>query len=58
MYTTNMAIKFADGTTVIGLITTKDETAYRTKRPQFNAVVSAQKPLSQHYKNQGAELLL
>ncbi len=44
-HSSNAIVKFADDTTVIGLITDNDETAYR---------VSGEPPLTQHRQDQGA----
>ena len=47
MHSSNSIIKFADDTTVVGLITPNDETAYR------EAVVTAKQPLTQRQQNKG-----
>ncbi|KAI3369483.1 hypothetical protein L3Q82_007490 [Scortum barcoo] len=51
-HSSNTIIKFADNTTVIGLITGDDETAYREVRGQSpDILVPGQQPPSQRQQN-------
>ncbi|KAI3352074.1 hypothetical protein L3Q82_020887, partial [Scortum barcoo] len=55
-HSSNTIVKFADDTTVIGLITGDDETAYREVRGQSpDILVPGQQPPSQHQQNKGAD---
>ncbi|KAI3357172.1 hypothetical protein L3Q82_015631 [Scortum barcoo] len=52
----NAIVKFADDTTVIGLITSDDKTAYREVRGQRpDILVPGQQPPSQRQQNKGAD---
>ncbi len=50
----NVIVKFADDTTVIGLITDNDETAYREEVSTLTKWWSGEPPLTQHRQDQGA----
>jgi hypothetical protein len=50
MHTSN-SIKFVDDTTVVGLITNNDETAFRAEVRGIWSVVSEKQPLTQHQQN-------
>ena len=47
MHASNSIIKFVDDTTVVGLITNNDKTAYREEVRALKSVVSAKQPLTQ-----------
>ena len=50
-HASNSIIKFADNTTVVGLITNIDETAYREELRALGVWCSGKQPLTQHKQN-------
>ncbi len=53
-HSSNVIVKFADDTTVIGLITDNDETAYREEVSTLTKWCQEEPPLTQHRQDQGA----
>ncbi|KAI3356470.1 hypothetical protein L3Q82_017685, partial [Scortum barcoo] len=52
-YSTNTIVKFADDTTIVGLISDNDETHYREEIQHLTQWMLKQQPCSEHQQDQG-----
>ncbi|KAI3377145.1 hypothetical protein L3Q82_000343 [Scortum barcoo] len=53
IHSTNTIVKFADNTTIVGLISDNDETHYREEIQHLTQLVLKQQPCSEHQQDQG-----